>query len=176
MNLCKSVGVFLCPTDFTDLHRFFMPWARGFCPFGAYSLKAQSGSDLFLQFLDFFQRKLGGCFQNSGKHIKSLLGKCVRCNSGMLEGIEPVEIFHQFLFLAAIQFNNITRGKLFGVIFNRFVYISGFYAIQFSNISVKDDLRIPDDNDFTFCFYNIFLMSHNFFFIAFLMQRYDFSS
>ena len=82
----------------------------------------------------------------------------------MLEGIEPVEIFHQFLFLAAIQFNNITRGKLFGVIFNRFVYISGFYSIQFRNISVKDDLRIPDDNDFTFCFYNIFLMSHNFFF------------
>ena len=94
----------------------------------------------------------------------------------MLEGIEPVEIFHQFLFLAAIQFNNITRGKLFGVIFNRFVYISGFYSIQFSNISVKDDLRIPDDNDFTFCFYNIFLMSHNFFFIAFLLQSYDFSS
>ena len=96
-------------------------------------------------------------------------------NSGMLEGIEPVKIFHQFLFLAAIQFNNITRGKLFGVIFNRFVYISGFYSIQFRNISVKDDLRIPDDNDFTFCFYNIFLMFHNFFFIAFLMQRYDFS-
>lgn len=47
----------------------------------------------------------------------------------MLEGIEPVEIFHQFLFLAVIQFNNITRGKLFGVIFNRFVYISGFYSI-----------------------------------------------
>ena len=23
MNLCESVGVFLCPTDFTDLHRFF---------------------------------------------------------------------------------------------------------------------------------------------------------
>ena len=85
----------------------------------------------------------------------------------MLEGIEPVEIFHQFLFLAAIQFNNITRGKLFGVIFNRFVYISGFYSIQFRNISVKDDLRIPDDNDFTFCFYNIFLMSHNFFFLSY---------
>ena len=43
-------GLFQCP-----------PWARGFCPFGAYSLKAQSGSGLFLQFLDFFQRKLGGC-------------------------------------------------------------------------------------------------------------------
>ena len=83
----------------------------------------------------------------------------------MLEGIEPVEIFHQFLFLAAIQFNNITRGKLFGVIFNRFVYISGFYSIQFRNISVKDNLCIPNDNDFTFCFYDIFLMSHNFFFL-----------
>ena len=55
-----------------------------------------------------------------------------------------------------------------------------------------------NDNDFTFCFYNIFLMSHNFFFkairwqrkckraqrklafnlpsAAFLLQRYDFSS
>ena len=27
---CESVGVFLCPTDFTDLHRFFMPWASSF--------------------------------------------------------------------------------------------------------------------------------------------------
>ena len=78
----------------------------------------------------------------------------MRCNSGMLEFIEPIKIFDQFIFLAVIQLNNITRGKLFGVIFNRFVYISGFYAIQFRNISVKDDLRIPDDNDFTFCFYN----------------------
>lgn len=94
----------------------------------------------------------------------------------MLEGIEQVEIFHQFLFLAAIQFYNITRGKLFGVIFNRFVYISGFYSIQFRNISVKDNLRIPDDNDFTFSFYNIFLMSHNSFFRAIYGQRYDFSS
>ena len=34
MNLCESVesvGVFLCPTDFTDLHRFFMPWVSSFC-------------------------------------------------------------------------------------------------------------------------------------------------
>lgn len=33
MNLCESVesvGVFLCPTDFTDLHRFFMPWVSSF--------------------------------------------------------------------------------------------------------------------------------------------------
>lgn len=26
----KSVGVFLCPSDFTDLHRFFRPWASSF--------------------------------------------------------------------------------------------------------------------------------------------------
>lgn len=71
-----------------------------------------------------------------------------------LQCFEVVKIFDHMLFLAAIQLNNITRGKLFGVIFNRFVYISGFYSIQFRNISVKDDLRIPDDNDFTFCFYN----------------------
>ena len=81
----------------------------------------------------------------------------------MLEGIEPVKIFHQFLFLAAIQFNNITWRKLFGVIFNSFVYISCLHSIQFCNISVKDNLRIPDDNDFTLSFYNIFLMSHIFY-------------
>ena len=61
-------------------------------------------------------------------------------NSGMLEGIEPVEIFHQFLFLTVIQFNNITWRKLFGVIFYRFVYISCFYSIQLSNIPVKNNL------------------------------------
>ena len=119
MNLCKSVesvGVFLCPTDFTDLHRFFMPWVSSFCPFGAYSLKAQSSSGLFLQFLDFFQRKLGGCFQNGGKHIKSLLGKSMWSNSGMLKLIEPIKIFDQFIFLAAIQLNNITWRKLFRVV------------------------------------------------------------
>ena len=88
-----------------------------------------------------------------------------------LQCFEVVKIFDHMLFLAAIQFNNITRGKLFGVIFNRFVYISGFYSIQFSNISVKDDLRIPDDNDFTFCFYNIFLMSHNFFFLSYSLAK-----
>lgn len=27
---CESLGVFLCPPDFTDLHRFFMPWASSF--------------------------------------------------------------------------------------------------------------------------------------------------
>lgn len=87
-------------------------------------------------------------------------------NSGMLEGIEPVKIFHQFLFLAAIQFNNITCRKLFGVIFNSFVYISCLHSIQFCNISVKNNLNIPDDYDFTFCFYYIFLMSHIFYLLG----------
>ena len=94
----------------------------------------------------------------------------------MLEFFEPIKIFDEFFFLVVIQLNNITWGKLFGVIFNRFVYISGFYSIQFRNIFVKDNLRIPDDNDFTFSFYNIFLMSHNSFFKAIYGQSYDFSS
>lgn len=47
----------------------------------------------------------------------------------MLEFIEPIKIFDQFIFLAGIQLNNITWRKLFRVIFNRFVYISGFYSI-----------------------------------------------
>lgn len=88
----------------------------------------------------------------SGKHVKPLFCKCMWSNSGMLEGIEPVKIFHQFLFLAAIQFNNITCRKLFGVIFNSFVYISCLHSIQFCNISVKNNLNIPDDYDFYFLF------------------------
>ena len=33
-------------------------------------------------------------------------------NCGMLEGIEPVEIFHQFIFLAVSQLDNITWSKM----------------------------------------------------------------
>ena len=75
-----------------------------------------------------------------------------------------VKIFDHMLFLAVSQFDNISRRKLIWIVSYGLVNHLGCYAIQFSNISVKDNLRIPDDNDFTFCFYNIFLMSHNFFF------------
>ncbi len=92
-----------------------------------------------------------------------------------LQCFEVVKIFDHMLFLAVSQFDNISRRKLIWIVSYGLVNHLGCYAIQFRNISVKDDLRIPDDNDFTFCFYNIFLMFHNFFFIAFLMQRYDFS-
>ena len=75
-----------------------------------------------------------------------------------------VKIFDHMLFLAVSQFDNISRRKLIWIASYGLVNHLGCYAIQFSNISVKDNLRISDDNDFTFCFYNIFLMSHNFFF------------
>ena len=89
----------------------------------------------------------------------------------MLEGIEPVKIFHQFLFLTVSQLDNISRRKLIWIVSYGLVNHLGCYAIQFSNISVKDDLRIPDDNDFTFCFCNIFLMSHNFFFLSYSLAK-----
>ena len=82
-----------------------------------------------------------------------------------LQCFEVVKIFDHMLFLAVSQFDNISRRKLIWIVSYGLVNHLGCYAIQFSNISVKDDLRIPDDNDFTFCFYNIFLMSNNFFFL-----------
>ena len=82
----------------------------------------------------------------------------------MAVAVEVVKIFDHMLFLAVSQFDNISRRKLIWIVSYGLVNHLGCYAIQFSNISVKDNLRIPDDNDFTFCFYNIFLMSHNFFF------------
>ena len=58
MNLCesvKSVGVFLCPTDFTDLHRFFMPWASSFSLY----LSAVMLCEVFLLIpLSVYQRRL----------------------------------------------------------------------------------------------------------------------
>ena len=76
----------------------------------------------------------------------------------MAVAVEVVKIFDHMLFLAVSQFDNISRRKLIWIVSYGLVNHLGCYAIQFSNISVKDDLRIPDDNDFTFCFYNIFLM------------------
>ena len=84
-----------------------------------------------------------------------------------LQCFEVVKIFDHMLFLAVSQFDNISRRKLIWIVSYGLVNHLGCYAIQFSNISVKDNLRIPDDNDFTFCFYNIFLMSNNFFFLSY---------
>ena len=84
-----------------------------------------------------------------------------------LQCFEVVKIFDHMLFLAVSQFDNISRRKLIWIVSYGLVNHLGCYAIQFSNISVKDNLRIPDDNDFTFSFYNIFLMSYNFFFLSY---------
>ena len=88
-----------------------------------------------------------------------------------LQCFEVVKIFDHMLFLAVSQFDNISRRKLIWIVSYGLVNHLGCYAIQFRNISVKDNLRIPDDNDFTFSFYNIFLMFHNFFFLSYSLAK-----
>ena len=70
-----------------------------------------------------------------------------------LQCFKVVKIFDHMLFLAVSQFDNISRRKLIWIVSYGLVNHLGCYAIQFSNISIKDNLRIPDDNDFTLCFY-----------------------
>ncbi len=62
-----------------------------------------------------------------------------------LQCFEVVKIFDHILFLAVSQFDNISRRKLIRIVSYGLVNHLGCYSIQFSNISVKDDLRIPDD-------------------------------
>ena len=83
-----------------------------------------------------------------------------------LQCFKVVKIFDHMLFLAVSQFDNISRRKLIRIVSYGLVNHLGCYSIQLCNISVKDDLLIPDDNDFTFCFYNIFLMSHIFYLLG----------
>ena len=88
-----------------------------------------------------------------------------------LQCFKVVKIFDHILFLTVSQFDNISRRKLIWIVSYGLVNHLGCYAIQFRNISVKDNLRIPDDNDFTFSFYNIFLTSHNFFFLSYSLAK-----
>ena len=64
-----------------------------------------------------------------------------------LQCFEVVKIFDHMLFLAVSQFDNISRRKLIWIVSYGLVNHLGCYAIQFSNISVKNDLRIPDDKE-----------------------------
>ena len=53
--ICEICGSFLCPTDFTDLHRFFMPWASSFSLY----LSAVVQCEVFLLIpLSVYQRRL----------------------------------------------------------------------------------------------------------------------
>ena len=64
-----------------------------------------------------------------------------------LQCFEVVKTFDHILFLAVSQFDNISRRKLIRIVSYGLVNHLGCYSIQFSNISVKDDLRIPDDKE-----------------------------
>ena len=92
--------------------------------------------------------------------MKSLFCKSLYCCMRKLQCFEVVKIFDHILFLTVSQFDNISRRKLIRIVSYGLVYHLGCYSIQFCNISVKNNLNIPDDYDFTFCFYYIFLMSH----------------
>ena len=61
----------------------------------------------------------------------------------MLLSLEPVKIFHQFIYLCFKQFKNIPLGKLVGIIFNCFVDFLGLNAVQFGHIGVQNHLLIP---------------------------------
>ena len=60
----------------------------------------------------------------------------------MLLPVEPVEIFHQFVFFILVQFKNIPFWKLLRIVLNRFVDVSCFHAVQFSDIAVEDYLLV----------------------------------
>ena len=92
-----------------------------------------------------------------------------------LQCFEVVKIFDHILFLAVSQFDNISRRKLIRIVSYGLVNHLGCYSIQFCNISVKDDLRIPDDNDFTFCFLQYLLDVPYFLFIRMMPLRYNIS-
>ncbi len=64
-----------------------------------------------------------------------------------LQCFKVVKIFDHILFLTVSQFDNISRRKLIRIVSYGLVNHLGCYSIQFSNISVKDDLRIPDDKE-----------------------------
>lgn len=58
----------------------------------------------------------------------------------MLQPIEPVEIFDQFIFLALFQRDNITLGELIRVIAQCFIDAFCLHTIQFRYIAVDDHL------------------------------------
>jgi len=69
-------------------------------------LDVGKGLDIAIQFSHFgkgFNYRQGSlnslwAFEDGGQHIQALFGKGFRINRRMLQPIEPVEIFHQFIF------------------------------------------------------------------------------
>lgn len=66
--------------------------------------------------------------------------------------IKPVEIFDQFLFFIFRQSKDIALRKFFGIIIDRLIDTFGFHTVQFSHITVQNDLLITQDDDFLFHF------------------------
>ena len=78
----------------------------------------------------------------------------------MFQRIEPVEIFHQFLFLFFFEGDDIALRKFIRVILDGFVDISRLHPIKFGDVSIEDNLRIAKDNDFTLDLFYLLVLSH----------------
>jgi hypothetical protein len=78
-------------------------------------------------------------FEYCGKHIQAFFSKRFEVRCGMLESVEPVEIFHQFIFFGLCELNDIASRKLIWIIYNRFIDISGLNAIDLGYISIKQN-------------------------------------
>ena len=65
----------------------------------------------------------------------------------MFQRIEPVEIFHQFLFLFFFEGDDIALWKFIRVILYGFVDISRLHPVKFGDVPIEDNLRIAKDNN-----------------------------
>ena len=61
----------------------------------------------------------------------------------MLLSLEPVKMFHQFIFLCFKQFKDISFGKLVRIVFNCFVDFLGLNTIKSGHIGVQNHLLVP---------------------------------
>ena len=62
----------------------------------------------------------------------------------MLECLEPVEIFHQFLFLRRLQRENVSFREFVRVVFDCFVDVSGLNSVEFCYVPVEQDFLAAD--------------------------------
>lgn len=65
----------------------------------------------------------------------------------MLECFEPVEIFHQFLFLRTLQRENVSIREFVRVVSDCFVDVSGLHSVEFCYVPVEQDLLTADFDD-----------------------------
>ena len=84
----------------------------------------------------------------------------------MLQPIEPVEIFDQFIFLALFQRDNITFGELIRGIAQCFIDAFCLHTIQFRYIAVDDHLLAAKHDKTTLRSLYLFFFRFHIFYIT----------